>query len=147
MQHTSSKNSFMKFELTVYVHKFNCDGDVLVVMISSNVGLLWGDDGVMIDNAFSECLLDTNVNWLSSIFNVYFWCIIIHLQLWIISTPDDNKLLNNRSWWPMADSSLCTDDIYYDDIRYLYNIKLVSFDFRFSMMKNWSKRRTARWKK
>jgi len=73
VHNTSSKNSFIKFELTVYVHKFNCDGDVLVVMISSNVaGLFRGDDGFMIDNAFSECLLDTNVNWLSSIFNVYF---------------------------------------------------------------------------
>jgi len=57
--HRSSKNSFIKFELTVYVHKFNCVGDVL----SSNVaGLFRGDDGFMIDNAFSECLLDTNVN-------------------------------------------------------------------------------------
>ena len=69
------------FELTVYVHKFNCDGDVLVVIISSNVaGLFRGDDGFMIDNAFSECLLDTNDNGLLSISNVLF-CIIIIIHL------------------------------------------------------------------
>ena len=73
MQRTSSKNSFMKFELTVYVHKFNCDGDVLVVISSNVTGLFRGDDG-MIDNAFSECLLGMNDSgWLlSSIFNVFF---------------------------------------------------------------------------
>lgn len=82
----------MKFELTVYVHKFNCDGDVLVVISSNVTGLFRGDDGCMIDNAFSECLLDTNVNWLSSIFNVYFCNNSLQL-----STPDDNKRNNNRS--------------------------------------------------
>ena len=80
---------YIKLELTVYVHKFNCDGDVLVVIKSSNV---CDDDGFMIDNAFSECLLDTNVNrLLSSIFNVLFYIIIIiHLLqlLWIISTTE-----------------------------------------------------------
>ena len=64
---------YIKFELTVYVHKFNCDGVVSVVISSNVTGLFRGDDGCMIDNAFSECLLDTNDSGrLSSIFNVYF---------------------------------------------------------------------------
>ena len=53
---------YIKFELTVYVHKFNCDGVVSVVISFNVAGLFRGDDGFMIDNAFSECLLDTNVN-------------------------------------------------------------------------------------